>query len=164
MSKTTAAPKSAVSKETETKTPDYGYLAEKDPSSLHHALKAFIEDHNGPEVDIKTIQAVLSAHGTFQKSEYNKNREDYKPRTAASIYKGGVTTSKNFEWVVNPETGESERVEVQTEEAPKEVEAPKTETKAPARRTRKAPAKTETKVEAPKAPARRTRKPAAAAK
>lgn len=138
-----------MSKTTAAKAPNYAYLAEKDPSSLHHALKAFIEDHGGPEVDIKTIQAVLSAHGTFQKSDYNKNREDYKPRTAASIYKGGVTTSKNFEWVINPETGEEEQVEVQAPKAPakapakaaapKAAPAPK---KAPVRRTRttKAPA------------------------
>lgn len=148
----------------ETKAPNYAYLAEKDPSSLHHALKAFIEEHGGPEVDLKTVQAVLSAHGTFQKSDYNKNREEYKARTAASIYKGGVTTSKNFEWVINPETGEEERVQVETPKAeePKAVEAPAK--KAPARRTTKAPAKTETAEKAPaKAPVRRTRKPAAAA-
>lgn len=138
-----------MSKTTAAKAPNYAYLAEKDPSSLHHALKAFIEDHGGPEVDIKTIQAVLSAHGTFQKSDYNKNREEYKARTAASIYKGGVTTSKNFEWVINPETGEEEQVEVQAPKAPakapakaaapKAAPAPK---KAPVRRTRttKAPA------------------------
>lgn len=138
------------------KTPDYSYLAEKEPSSLHHALKAFIEEHGGPDIDLKTVQAVLSAHGTFQKSDYNKNREDYKPRTAASIYKGGLTTSKNFEWVTNPETGEEERVEV---EAPK-AEAPK---KAPARKTApKAPAKAEAPKAAPKAATRR-RTPAKAA-
>lgn len=144
MSKTATAPK----------TPNYAYLADKEPSNLHHALKAFIQDHEGPEVDLKTIQAVLSAHGAFQKSDYNKNREDYKPRTAASIYKGGVTTSKNFEqYVINPETGEEERVQVEAPKAeePKAVEAPK---KAPARKT---PAATEKK-----APVRRTRKPAAA--
>lgn len=155
----------------ETKVPNYAYLAEKDPSSLHHALKAFIEDHGGPEVDLKTIQAVLSAHGTFQKSEYNKNREDYKPRTAASIYKGGVTTSKNFEWVINSETGEAELVDSETGEVKATEEAPKTETpakKAPARRTTKTATKAAPKTETTEAPkkapaARRTRKPAAAA-
>ena len=151
-----------MSNTTTAKVPNYAYLAEKDPSSLHHALKAFIEDHGGPEVDIKTIQAVLSAHGTFQKSDYNKKREDYKPRTAASIYKGGVTTSKNFEWVINPETGEAEQVEVQAQkaEAPKEAEAPATK-KAPARRT---PAKAQAKAPAKTTTTRRPRKTAAATK
>lgn len=144
-----------MSKTAAAKVPNYAYLAEKDPSSLHHALKAFIEDHGGPEVDLKTIQAVLSAHGTFQKSDYNKNREEYKPRTAASIYKGGVTTSKNFEWVINPETGEEEQVEVQAKApAPAPTKAPAK--KAPARRT---PAKTQAKAPA-KTTTRRPRKTA----
>lgn len=140
-----------------TKAPSYAYLAEKDPSSLHHALKAFIEDHGGPEADLKTIQAVLSAHGTFQKSDYNKNREDYKARTAQSIYKGGVTTAQNFHFVVD-ENGVEQRVEGPASE-PKPV--PKAETK-PATKP-KAPRKTTTTTKAaPKATTRRTRKPVAA--
>ena len=146
-----------MSNTTTAKVPNYAYLAEKDPSSLHHALKAFIEDHGGPEVDLKTIQAVLSAHGTFQKSDYNKNREEYKPRTAASIYKGGVTTSKRFEWVINPETGEEEQVEVQAPKAeePKQAPAKAPAKKAPARRT---PAKAQAKAPAKTTTTRRPRK------
>lgn len=132
------------------KAPNFAYLAEKDPSSLHIALKAFIEDHDGPEVDLKTIQAVLAAHGKFQASDYNKNREEYKARTAQSIYKGGVTTAQNFHFALDAE-GNEVRVEGPAPE-PKKV-APKAPTKAPAK------AATTPK----KAPARRTRKPAAAA-
>lgn len=81
----------------ETKTPDFGYLETKEPSDLHTALKAFIEDHGGPEMDLKTIQVVLSAHGKFQKSDYNKQRENYRERSAVSIYKGGRSTTKHWE-------------------------------------------------------------------
>lgn len=159
MSKNLAAPKSAAASKVE-KTPDYSYLASKEVSSLHLALAAFIEDHGGPEIDPKAIQAVLSAHGTFQKSDYNKNREDYKARTAASIYKGGVTTSKNFEWVVNPETGESELVETEAPkvEEPKEVEAPKTAPKAAPKPKAATTPKTAPKAAPAKTVTRRPRK------
>ena len=134
-----------------TKAPSYAYLAEKEPSSLHHALKAFIEAHDGPEVDIKTIQAVLSAHGTFQKSDFNKNRDDYKPRTPQSIYKGGVTTATNFHFVVDEE-GVEVRVEGPAPE-PKPVPKPKAAPKAPE-------PKAITKAPEPKAtPAKTTRRP-----
>lgn len=146
-----------------TKAPSYAYLAEKEPSSLHHALKAFIEAHDGPEVDIKTIQAVLSAHGTFQKSDFNKNREDYKPRTPQSIYKGGVTTAQNFHFVVD-EDGVEVRVEGPAPEpkkvAPKPKAAPKAATKAP---TPKAITKAPEPKAAPAKTARRPRKTVATA-
>lgn len=141
------------------KAPNFAYLAEKEPSSLHLRLKEFIEDHGGPEVDLKTIQAVLAAHGKFQKSDYNKSRDEYKARTAQSIYKGGVTTTERFHFVVDEE-GNEVRVEGP---APEPKPVPK---KAPTRKTTtaKAPAKATTaKAPAKAAPARRTRKPAAAA-
>lgn len=143
------------------KAPNFGYLAEKEPSDLHHALKAFIEDHGGPETDLKTVQAVLAAHGKFQASDYNKNRESYKPRTAQSIYKGGVTTSERFHFAVDPMTGAEVRVEGPKPE-PKKV-APKAETKAPAKApARRTTAKTETKALA-KTTTRRPRKAVATA-
>lgn len=138
------------------KAPNYAYLEEKEPSSLHLALSAFLKDHGGPEVDPKAIQAVLSAHGAFQRSDYNKNREDYKPRTPESIYKGGVTTTERFHFVVDEE-GNEVRVEGPAPE-PKKV-APKAETKAPAKAPTKAPARrTPAKTET-KAPAKTTRRP-----
>lgn len=152
------------------KAPNFGYLAEKEPSDLHHALKAFIEDHGGPETDLKTVQAVLAAHGKFQASDYNKNRESYKPRTAQSIYKGGVTTSERFHYAVDPTTGAEVRVEGPKPEPkavePKAVEAPKPKaaTKAPARRKAATPAASKTATTAAaKAPTRRPRKAVATA-
>ena len=133
------------------KAPNFAYLAEKEPSSLHLALAAFIKDHGGPEMDPKQVQAVLSAHGKFQASDHNKRREDYKPRTPQSIYKGGVTTAANFHFVVD-EDGVEVRVEGPKPEpkaAPKKAAAAKPEPKAapaakaaPRRRTpaKKAPA------------------------
>lgn len=130
----------------------FQYLADKPVSSLHEALAAYILETSGIEISEKQVQAVLSIHGTFQKSEANKNRAEYKARTAASIRNGGQTTAERFAELARLEAESfqaaapsEETTEVATETAA-EVEAPKPAAKP--RRTRKTAAEKKAEAEA----------------
>lgn len=75
---------------------DWTYLQEKEPSDLHEGLAEFILREAGIEIDSKQVQAVLSMHGTWQRSDENKARPGYRARTVASIHKTGATTAERF--------------------------------------------------------------------
>lgn len=132
----------------------FQYLADKPVSSLHEALAAYILETSGIEISEKQVQAVLSIHGTFQKSEANKNRAEYKARTAASIRNGGQTTAERFAELARLEAEslqtaapeETTEVATETAEAAAEVEAPKPAAKP--RRTRKTAAEKKAEAEA----------------
>jgi hypothetical protein len=76
---------------------DWTYLVDKEPSELHNALAEYISEESGLEVDPKAVQAVLAMHGSFQRSERNKARAEYRPRTQEAIYKTGAKTAERFE-------------------------------------------------------------------
>lgn len=130
----------------------FQYLADKPVSSLHEALAAYILETSGIEISEKQVQAVLSIHGTFQKSEANKNRAEYKARTAASIRNGGQTTAERFAELARLEAeslqtaAPSEETTEETTETAAEVEAPKPAAKP--RRTRKTAAEKKAEAEA----------------
>lgn len=121
----------------------------KEPSDLHHSLVAYISDMAGIGIDARQVQAVLALHGKWQKSEYNTNRADYRPRTLTSIAKGGKTTAEKYgadlfleaapvkpEAVEESTTGATEELIAQQMESMVEaeiVEAPKAAPKAPAK-------------------------------
>lgn len=122
----------------------FHYLAEKPVSDLHETLSTYIQEVSGIELSPKQVQAVLSIHGTYQKSEANKNRAGYKARTAESIRNGGATTAERFQQIVAAEQASAK--EAAKAEAAKE--AAKTETaEAPKPRTRRSRA-TKTEVAA----------------
>ena len=112
----------------------------KEPSDLHHSLVAYIQDHSGIEIDPRQVQAVLALHGKWQKSEYNTNRANYRPRTISSIAKGGATTAVKYGAELfsdAPATTGTDEINAQSLEGLKDaapVEAPKAK---PARKPRK---------------------------
>jgi len=46
---------------------------------------------------VKAVQTVLSLHGPVQRSDANKNRANYRARSASSIAKGGRSTFEHYE-------------------------------------------------------------------
>ena len=107
--------------------PKWAFLS-KEPSDLHAALAEFIVEETEGEVEItpRQVQALLAMHGKWQKSEKNRSRPTYRPRTVESIAKGGQT-------IVTKYGPHDEVIEQKVVEEPKEEAKPKT----PARRTRR---------------------------
>lgn len=102
---------------------DWSYLVAKPTNELHADLAAYIEENSElTNVDPKIIQAVLSMHATWQKTDRIARRR----RTEASIAKGGATTAVKRGYVM------VNGVEVPIESA--EVEAAPVEAPKPARR------------------------------
>lgn len=104
---------------------DWSYLVDKAPTELHHDLAAYVEENsNLVDVDPKVVQAILSMHATWQKTDRIARRR----RTEASIAKGGATTAVKRGYVM------VNGVEVPVAEAPVEAPAAPVEAPKPARR------------------------------
>ena len=75
-----ATPKKAAPKAQPTKSEekDWTYLVDKAPSELHNTFADWISAELGIEMDPKAVQFVLAMHPTFQRSERNKSRSEYK--------------------------------------------------------------------------------------
>jgi len=110
--------------------PKWAFLA-KDPSELHEALAEYIVEETEGEVEItpRQVQALLAMHGKWQKSDKNRSRSNYRPRTVESIAKGGQT-------IVTKYGPEGEVIEQKVEEPKAAAKAPAKKS-TPARRTRR---------------------------
>lgn len=130
-------------------------LAERaatEPTELHKNFKAWLEEHTGVEVDLKTVQLACSMRMDFQKSE--ENQADLKARKQAAAEKAAKAKAEKIakakaqiaklEAEVAAETA---AVEPASTPAPAEDKP-----KATARRARKA---TATAPESPATPAKR---------
>ena len=82
---------------TSTETFDFTYLLEKDPTEKSEVFAEFLEHFAGISISPRDISIILATHGKFQRSDFNKNRMEYRARSTESIYKGASTLKDKLE-------------------------------------------------------------------
>ena len=82
---------------TSTETFDFTYLLEKDPTEKSEVFAEFLEHFAGVSISPRDISIILATHGKFQRSDFNKNRMEYRARSTESIYKGASTLKDKLE-------------------------------------------------------------------
>lgn len=89
---------------TSTETFDFTYLLEKDPTEKSEVFAEFLEHFAGVSISPRDISIILATHGKFQRSDFNKNRMEYRARSTESIYKGASTLKDKLEDRMDIET------------------------------------------------------------
>ena len=82
---------------TSTETFDFTYLLEKDPTEKSEVFAEFLGHFAGVSISPRDISIILATHGKFQRSDFNKNRMEYRARSTESIYKGASTLKDKLE-------------------------------------------------------------------